>query len=83
MDFVYFRGFQVWSHFRFVLRDNIFHAALGDTQVLRTGTADKNGTAESTSWLLRAGQAALALGVQVGGVLVSCITVVELGMTIV
>lgn len=48
------------------MRDNLFNAAIGDTQVLCRGTADKTGAAESSSWLFRAGQTALALGVQVG-----------------
>lgn len=56
---------QVWSHFRFATRDDAFKTAIGDTQVLCRGTADKHGAAESSTWLLRAGQTALALGVQV------------------
>ena len=47
------------------MRDDVFQTALGDSQVLCGGTADKDGTAESSTWLLRAGQTALALGVQV------------------
>lgn len=45
--------------------DDAFKTALGDTQVLCRGTADKSGAAKSSTWLLRAGQRALALGVQV------------------
>lgn len=57
--------FQVWRHFRFVMPHPLFASSLEDTQIMRGATAGARGTAQSSTWLLRAGATGAAVGVQV------------------